>query len=85
MRTIWKYPLTPGSRCEIEMPGIPISFKAGLDPSGELCVWALVHPKEPKTKNTFFVIPTGGDVPPEANLWLSTVTMGSLVFHVFTA
>lgn len=84
MKTIYKYPLALIDDQEIMMPGKPTLFKVGLDPAGELCVWALVEPTHVQKPQRFFVVGTGHSVPCAAYIWVGTVQQGSFMWHVFT-
>lgn len=84
MKTIYKYPLEVRDEQEIEMPGKPVLFKVGLDPSGELCCWALVDPTSPPRPQRFYVVGTGHQVPADAYIWIGTVNQGTFMWHVFT-
>lgn len=84
MKTIFKYSLALIDEQEVQMPGSPELFKVGLDPAGELCVWALVDPKQPQRLQKFFVVGTGYPVPRDAHNWIGRVNQGAFVWHVFT-
>ena len=43
MKTIWKYPINPSDdKIELSIPGGGPVLSAGLDPIGQVCVWAAV-------------------------------------------
>lgn len=87
MRVIWKFPLAPGapSRQMVSMPVYARLLSVGLDPQGELCVWAEVDPEEKRRQHVFFtVLGTGHPFPPEPmGPFIGTVSMAPLIFHVY--
>lgn len=86
MRTIYKYPLAIKDEQEIEMPGPHvICFQTGIDPMGQLCVWALVSSSMKMQKRRFFITGTGYEIPEEARIWIGSVKVGKFVFHIWTS
>jgi len=88
MKTIWKYAVITTGDTEVEMLGLYKVLSAGIDPQGQLCVWALVEPDENWRKTVkVFVRGTGhpadGMIEEEGVIFLNTVFMGPLVWHVF--
>lgn len=89
MNTIWKYELKPQRVNKLMLPAGAQVLSAGLDPQGEVCVWALVRPDLPKTQAVrIYVYGTGHDVPLDNSdrvRFLGTVLMPGLglVWHVF--
>ena len=45
MKQIWKYEIEPGE-VALNIPGWRGFISAGIDPKGNLCVWALVDDQE---------------------------------------
>lgn len=45
MKQIWKYEIEPGE-VTLNIPGWRGFISAGIDPKGNLCVWALVDDQE---------------------------------------
>lgn len=84
MKTIHKFPLAIRDEQQIDLPGKPTLFKVGLDPAGDLCVWALVEPHHAPKPQRFFVVGTGHPVPADAYIWIGTVNQGPFMWHVFT-
>jgi hypothetical protein len=86
--TIWKYALEDKS-VKISMPLGAQLLSAGVDPEGNLCVWALVSSELPKTHLAHIrVFGTGVAVPPRSEIafyrFLGTAVMSDgNVHHVF--
>ncbi len=85
MTTIYKYPIERLGEQHIVMPGRHKILSAGLDPSGQLCIWVLVDTASAPAKRTVFVVGTG-------NPWhemafgldfIGTVNQGHFMWHVF--
>lgn len=84
MITIHKFPLELKDVQVIPMAiTIPL-FKVGLDPKGQLCVWARVDTNSVIRDQTFFIVGTGHPVPDKAYVWVGTVTQGDFVWHIWT-
>lgn len=83
MITVWKYPIEITDEQEIEMPSGAIILHAGLDPTGQPCVWAQLDPNRPLERRKIYVAGTGGPMS-----WyhdhISTFVDGSFVWHVFS-
>lgn len=84
MKTIFKYHL---SITEEQVLEVPRSFKplcVQLQ-NGAIQVWGEVDPHSDILHLPFFVVGTGGVVPPEATHYVGTVQMmgGNLVWHVY--
>ena len=86
--TIYKYTLQLKDHQTISMPASRRILSVGLDPRGELCVWAFVDRENTENKNIdFYIIGTGHDIRREllndTFKHLGTVTQGMYVWHVF--
>lgn len=81
--TIWKFPLAITGRQKISMPATYSILSAGVDPMGELCIWAAVDRKAPR-RNVEVVIFRTGDPLPHIGSFIGTVKMTPFVWHVFT-
>jgi len=83
MKQIWKYPLKITEEQQILMPRQAKILSAGLDPHGELCVWALVDPARPVHIRRFRIFGTGH--PFEDTLWalVASVLVHPFMWHVF--
>lgn len=96
MITIYKYtlarlnsqgvPLGDLGKVKIEMPMPLRPMKVGLDPQGNLCLWAMIDNETRPEPHFFFVCGTGWDIPIKAidngQIWIGTVNAGSYVWHV---
>lgn len=79
---IYKYPLAHTEEQEIKMPEHSEVLSAGLDPSGQLCVWAAIDPHYLDKLYTFYVRGTGWSTPDHAR-FISTVVQDEFVWHIF--
>ncbi len=84
--TVWKFKVGPGLT-EIAAPGLATVLSAGLDPQGDVCVWALVHPGHPEQRVTIGVVGTGHEIDSPGEDWkqkfVGTFVLGGFVGHVF--
>ena len=81
---VYKYPLELTDTQQIEMPD-GARLLSVKNQQGTLCLWALVDPHAPMVKRTIYVLGTGHTRNDEvsAELFVGTVLMGWLVWHVF--
>jgi len=82
MKTIWKRSIPYPGNYTVELPKPAIIVKFGLDPAGELCVWAEVEPEERLFRRDFCIIGTGHGVP-EGKEYFDSVTKGDYVWHLY--
>jgi hypothetical protein len=72
---------------DLPLPKHAHPLSVGLDPSGDLCLWALVDPAESIFETlAVYVVGTGHEVDltnASGNKFLGTVLDGDLVWHVF--
>lgn len=80
-KRIWKYSLSAVGA--IKTPGTPVFVHVGIDPNGEACVWAEVHPGELTTEWFLTVFGTGQLITPGSGRYVGTFVDGSLVWHVY--
>ena len=90
MFTIYKYPIELMDESTLELPAHSKPVSVGLDPQGQLCLWAVVQPDVPSTCTWgVCVIGTGHPVPDEiaqvGTDWIiaGRVNQGPFVWHVF--
>lgn len=50
---------------------------------GDICLWVAVEPLKKSVKRLFEIVGTGHEMTLENKRYISTVQMGSLVWHVF--
>lgn len=82
MKRIYKYKVEiQGDTTSIFMPVTAGVIKVGFDPSGDLCMWAMVDPYEATVRRLFEVKGTGEDLNSET--WLGTAIGSTYVWHVF--
>jgi hypothetical protein len=78
---VWKFPLAiPKTR--VTMPIDSKIVAVGLDPSGELCLWAEVYPEWIQRGRDFVVVGTGHPVP-DTGTYRGYAVMGPFVWHVY--
>ena len=80
-RTVYKYELHP-SKPVVPMPSGAQLLQAG-EQAGGIVVWALVDPEAPLEDRWVSIYGTGHEVPEDPGVYLNTVFVGPLVFHVF--
>lgn len=87
MRSIWKFGLT-GSRTTIREKVIKW-LSVGYDPSGDICVWAIVDPEaetDERIEYDILQIGTGWDFSQDeldSMEFIGTVKEGAYMWHVF--
>jgi len=83
-RSIWKFKLRETDKQEVEMPANARVLSAGIDPSGELVVWALCDQNAPKVVRVVAVLGTSNPYwPDESAKFIGTVLQSPFVWHVF--
>lgn len=84
--TIWKYEINVRRVNFIDIPVGARIIHAGLDPSGVVCVWAIVDPVARKEKTGVMIFGTGDyisdDMTPEDHV--GSFVSGPFVWHVFS-
>lgn len=85
MKSIFKYQISYSAPIEIRLPMDSKVISAGLDPQGDLCIWALVDPETATTPRVFMVVGTGWSMEDEIDNWefIGTVRQGPYMWHVF--
>ena len=88
MITIYKYPLRPREEAmEIKIPRKKKIISAGLDPLGQVCIWAIVNDETPLETVRFYCV--GTEWPLEWMLnndsvkFIGTVKQHHLMWHIF--
>lgn len=85
MFSIYKYPIPIRDQVGVKMP-VGASILSAQMQGGQLCLWALVVPKNPVELKTFRIIGTGHDIDSDelARLkFVGTVQAGALAWHVW--
>jgi hypothetical protein len=83
MRAIWKYPLSPLQRQEVEMPALS-EILCVQEQSNQVQMWAEVETNGSIEKRIFGVFGTGEPMPSNPKRYIGTVQLGAfLVFHVY--
>jgi hypothetical protein len=82
MKRIYKYPL--------EITGVqPVDMPAGAkllsvaNQNGTLCLWAMVDTDAPNDRRVIVICGTGHAMDDAGLIFIGTVLMGPLVWHVF--
>lgn len=84
MKTIWKFPLklTDAQVVEIPLPAEVLTVQSQGD---GVCLWAEVDPKSEKVRISIVILGTGHPMPDVPLRYISTIQLGSLVFHAYEA
>lgn len=85
-RRIWKFPLELASHQVVTVRDalFEAPLHVGLDPGGQICLWALVDLKtQAVSAFTARVVGTGWPTPEKASDYVGTVHDRGLVWHVF--
>lgn len=83
IKRIWKYPILIDDAQIVPMPHNAIILSAKLQ-GDTLCLWALVSPvDEPVRDRRIWIYGTGHEIYGDPGVYVGTVLVGSLVFHVF--
>jgi hypothetical protein len=81
MRQVFKYPLTVGAALTaVMLRGIVVHV--GIDPQGELCLWAEHDEQARETEQRFAVVGTGHQVP-AGGRYVGSASHGLFVWHVY--
>lgn len=85
MQTIYKYKLAVTDFQQIELPLGAKVLSVGLDPSGDVCLWAKVHRKETATYDAAIaIVGTGNDAEmSDRYKFMGTVKQGPFMWHIF--
>ena len=86
MLTVYKYPLEIKDRQIIEMPSYADILSVGLDPSGKLCLWALVNTASYLWDEEIAIYGTGNPIDTnedESLGFIGSVRDGPFMWHVF--
>lgn len=85
MKTIWKFLLVATPSMQIINPPFGVKFlSAGLDPSGDLCVWGEVESGNSSEPRQIWVFGTGLPIPDyKVGAFIGTVRNGQFMWHVF--
>lgn len=89
MLTVYKYPINPSTeKIELKIPGGGNVLSAGLDPSGQICVWALAQPDEEECITNIYCVGTGWPLDwileeEDALNFVGSVKDGPYMWHVF--
>jgi hypothetical protein len=85
-KTIYKYPLRVTDDQHIQLPSKAVILSVGLDPVGDLCLWALVD-QVAKHFDVRRVVICGTGKPCNENRddYVASVVQGPFVWHVFIA
>jgi len=79
--TIWKFPIEIKDKQIVPMPKGAKIIKAGLDPTGHPCIWAVVDVNKKPVNREIYVYGTGQEIQRENHI--GSFIDGSFVWHVF--
>lgn len=85
MRTIYKYPLQPVGRQLLPLPEQARILSVGLDPSGNLALWAEVDSENKKLSREIIIAGTGNPLPTDLDKtrFLGSVKDGAFMWHLY--
>lgn len=84
MKTIYKYSLVTKVEQAIVMPAFATILSVGLDPQGELCLWASIDDLQVPEQRVILIQGTGHRYHILSNHFIGSVTMGLYVWHIFS-
>lgn len=90
MITIYKYPIMPSEeKIELAIPGGGPVLSAGVDPMGQLCIWAIANTDEEDVTVPIYCVGTGWPLDwileEQDNITLvATVREHIYMWHIFT-
>lgn len=90
MITIYKYPIQPSAeKIELKIPGGGPVISAGLDPTGQTCVWAMANTEKENKPVNVYCVGTGWPlnwITAEVDRleFIGTLKEGPYMWHVFT-
>lgn len=85
-RVIYKYPMPAGGAAIKEMPQGFKPLSVGLDPQGNICMWAEVDTKAPLVRVAFVGISTGwefSELTTNPNSWIYMGTVNDGAFYMW--
>lgn len=82
MRTVWKFPLGEGS-AHFTAPAPARPIHAGLDPTGEACVWVEVDDDSPFREERDVVVTGTGTPIPDGAVHIGSFNDNPFVWHVW--
>ena len=84
MKTVYKYPLGLHIT-KLSLYKNAQILSVGYDPSGQLCLWALVDTEQEKETISILAVGTGWELPYEDLDFIDTVNDGPYMWHIFKA
>ncbi len=85
-RTIWKYPLRITDWQRVSMQRGACILSAGVDPQGQLCIWAEVDPEASVEPRDVRIVGTGHGIDLTGySRFVGSVTRGMFVWHIYMA
>ncbi len=82
MTRIYKYQLTGDAQQTVMLEPSARIIHVGVDPGGNLCIWAEVDPRQTRVAVTIYTVDTGGAVPPGAS-HIGTHVGQFFVYHFY--
>lgn len=83
MKTIWKYVLQLEEKQNFDMPIGAEILSCGLDPMGQISIWAMVDTEKDYIGRQIVIVGTGNPVPTGLK-FIGSVTQGPFMWHIFT-
>lgn len=81
--TIYKFTLQ--CRFDVQTIGMPVGcriLKIAYKDGAGVCIWGVCDPNAEMETKTFHVVGTGEPIP-EGMVWLETVVVNRMVYHIF--
>lgn len=82
MRTVWKFPIQIVNEQRIKVPPVWNPVLVGVDPHGDLCIWAEVQAGE-ATKERIVNVHGTGHAIGDNEVHLGSAVVGQYVWHVY--
>jgi len=82
MRTVFKYQLEIVDHQIIKVPSVWRALSVA-EQDGKLCIWFQVDSEHAKEDVLVHIVGTGNLVPTDAGLYIGTVVIDQLVWHVY--
>ena len=83
MITIHKYEINIADELSVTLPKDAEILHLGLDPNGDVCIWAKVNTDNPMVELPLLVFGTGHNIPDNAKRHLGSVLQRFFVWHIF--
>lgn len=83
MRTIYKYQLNLIVSQYYDLPVQAEPLSVGIDPQGQLCLWALIDIDAGLESRIIRIIETGNPISYDQGTFIGTVKQDQFIWHIF--